>query len=226
MYGKDMISGPSDFKHVSHISDSSAKGRGFNFDKLLPSLKAVLMKAGVTREMAENPETASFIENFIRMQGYAHLLTDEAWAEPPPPTRQPQQISSPPPSGVTPAAPTSAASTPSSAAASTAAAPSALFVLQVPFEELNFTTRNIGIGTFKKVHSGTWGNRPVAIQQMPAASCARIEPELMALIGRHANLLHFFGQVSECGFQMKEEKEKKLPDLSLAISFFISSVFV
>jgi hypothetical protein len=81
------------------------------------------------------------------------------------------------------------------AAAPTAAAAVPAFVRRVPFRELKITERNVGRGLNKAIHTGVWNFRPVAIQQMPADSCSHLEPDLVALVGRHANLLAFFGQV-------------------------------
>lgn len=66
---RSMISGPvqDSFVHVGHIGYDEDKG--FAFDQLPPELRTVFEKAGVTKEMAENPETARFINKFVEDQG-------------------------------------------------------------------------------------------------------------------------------------------------------------
>jgi hypothetical protein len=66
------------------------------------------------------------------------------------------------------------------------------FVETIPFDELTLV-RLVGRGGFKQVHEGQWRGHVVAVLQMPQAQAA-YEPELLAIMSHHPELLRFYGR--------------------------------
>ena len=87
-----------------------------------------------------------------------------------------------------------AAAAAAAAAAVGAAGAAAEFTNGIRFSELTIA-ECIGAGAFKKVHRGTWAryrNTSMAILEVPSAH-VEVEVEVLNTIGRHPNLLRFFG---------------------------------
>ncbi|EDQ86778.1 uncharacterized protein MONBRDRAFT_38251 [Monosiga brevicollis MX1] len=82
---KSMISGPSDFRHVSHIGlDQDGE---FDVNNIPPRWESLLNEAGIDKKDLEDEDTRRFIEDFVNKNGGIESAEEAAWAPPPAPAR-------------------------------------------------------------------------------------------------------------------------------------------
>eukprot|EP00730_Choanoeca_flexa_P007654 TRINITY_DN12369_c1_g1_i1.p1 TRINITY_DN12369_c1_g1~~TRINITY_DN12369_c1_g1_i1.p1 ORF type:complete len:548 (+),score=130.96 TRINITY_DN12369_c1_g1_i1:67-1710(+) len=110
---KSMISGPSDFKHVSHIGlDQDGE---FNAEAIPDDWKELLSEAGIDANQLEDEETRKFVQDFVEQQGGIDQFKQSQKAPPPPPPSNPSPYGGappPPPSRSGPPPPPSRAAPP------------------------------------------------------------------------------------------------------------------
>ncbi|KAJ3268194.1 hypothetical protein HDV01_003340 [Terramyces sp. JEL0728] len=82
---KAMISGPSDFQHVSHVGYSKADG--FSVQNIPMEWKIIFQKAGITDEQLQDKKQQKVIKKFMKEN--AGLLASSSIEAPTPPALQP-----------------------------------------------------------------------------------------------------------------------------------------
>ncbi|KAI9203078.1 uncharacterized protein BJ171DRAFT_625502 [Polychytrium aggregatum] len=93
---KEMISGPSNFEHISHVGFD--KQKGFTTQNIPQEWKLVFEKAGITEQQyREDKKIRKAVNKFMKEHGDEIALQSQTATAPPPPTRAAPAAGGPPP---------------------------------------------------------------------------------------------------------------------------------